>query len=116
MTPAEHYAEAERLVGMASNESATDIKNRLIATAQVYATLATYRPAETLSRGDAERAMAHRLGLSAAAVRSAAHDLWGHALVDERDKRCPADAPKGRKGHVTRLLAAELQAHLDGAS
>lgn len=40
MTPAEHYTEAERLLGMAANEGG-DTKSRLIATAQVHATLAT---------------------------------------------------------------------------
>lgn len=41
MTPAEHYAEAERLIGLSANETSPQVKDRLIATAGVHATLAT---------------------------------------------------------------------------
>lgn len=44
MTPAENYAEAERLVGAAANASSERQVAQLTATAQVHATLATVNP------------------------------------------------------------------------
>lgn len=112
MTPAEHYAEAERLIGEAAN-GYQEARANTLAAAQVHATLANYRPVEQQSHGDAERHMAVRLGLTSSAVRAAAVELWGHALVDERNRRCPVNAPRGQKGHTTRQLVQELQAHLE---
>lgn len=44
MTPAEHYAEAERLIGYAANLPAGADHGEVLAAAQVHATLATIDP------------------------------------------------------------------------
>lgn len=64
------------------------------------------------ARGEAEQKAARRLGVSAVAVATAAHNTWGHALTAERDRRVEEDAGAGtlaqRRGHVTRQLLREL--------
>lgn len=44
MTPAEHYAEAERLIGWTANAPAGSDRALIVAEAQVHATLATVDP------------------------------------------------------------------------
>ena len=65
--------------------------------------------------GEAEQKAARKLGVHPAAVALAAHRRWGQSLTAERDQRVlgrsPGESPRriqAIRGHVTRLLIAEL--------
>ncbi len=53
----------------------------------------------------------HRRSVTADQVQSAAFQLWGRRMREERDRRLPGSSTRGERGHVTRRLLAEL----DGA-
>jgi transcriptional regulator with XRE-family HTH domain len=66
--------------------------------------------------GDAERKAARQLNVRPLEVAVASWSLWGHSLTDERDTRLGEQNGEGdaraRRGHITRQLLDELQAHI----
>jgi transcriptional regulator with XRE-family HTH domain len=57
---------------------------------------------------DAER-LAQRLGVSDDDLEKASLQLWGRSFSDERDKRAGPGANPQQRGHVSRVLQAELE-------
>lgn len=62
---------------------------------------------------DAERRAARKLGISTRRVRVLAHMIWGQSLDEERDGHVGPDADPRKKGHISRVLVAEMRARLD---
>jgi len=70
------------------------------------------------ARDEADKAVAGKLGYPVEWVISAAHDLWGHSLTEERDARLgdtsgiPARTLQAKRGAMTRKLTAEIAAYI----
>lgn len=71
---------------------------------------------------EADNALADRLGEEPQRVWQAAVDLWGRSLTEERDRRVETFGPlslaerKAHRGHITRELAAQVEARLRESS
>lgn len=77
------------------------------------------RKAASVPATEADRALAHRLNVSARAVVDIATELWNRTLTDERDFRVAERGDMGvgerqaYRGHITRELSHQIQAELD---
>jgi transcriptional regulator with XRE-family HTH domain len=70
------------------------------------------------SQVEADKAVADRLGVDLQAVVDAAVKMWGHTLTEERDAQLgdtsgiPPRSVQGKRGAMTRVLTARIEAAL----
>jgi transcriptional regulator with XRE-family HTH domain len=70
------------------------------------------------SLGDAEQRAARKFNVHPFEIVAASYDLWGHSLSQERDARVDQRGGRGERqarGHVTRRLLSDLEAHIKSA-
>lgn len=70
------------------------------------------RPDPIETAGLAEKRAAKSVGVPLADLVTAAHELWGHHLTAERDRRAGADADVATRGRITRELTDQIRKHL----
>jgi transcriptional regulator with XRE-family HTH domain len=70
------------------------------------------------SLGNAEQKAGRKFNVHPFEIVAASYDLWGHSLTQERDARVEQHGGRGERqarGHVTRGLLSELEAHIKSA-